>query len=107
MPRSHRSGAGGVARSASPIGRSINKGPARPRFRRTDHPVRSNWGGFAKSYWCRGHPSSARRPAWNGTVCRRCVPVCRRGQRVVLFHWLRFRDQICRRKWDFWRGHLV
>src|SRR5262249_49771644 len=49
MPRSHQSGADGVVR------------PARPRFRRADHPVRSNLGGFAKSYWCRGHPSSARR----------------------------------------------
>src|SRR6266566_748434 len=38
MPRSHRSGADGVARSASPIGRSLNRRPARPRFRRADHP---------------------------------------------------------------------
>src|SRR6266516_533167 len=42
MTRSHRQlnrswrGADGVARSASPIGRSLSKRPARLRFRRTD-----------------------------------------------------------------------
>jgi len=43
------SGADGVARSASPTGRSLKRRPARPGFRRTDHPGASR------------HPSSARR----------------------------------------------
>src|SRR5436190_1398587 len=38
ISRSHRNGADGVTRSASPIGRSLNRRPARPRFRRADHP---------------------------------------------------------------------
>src|SRR5947199_6250576 len=46
-------GADGVARSASPIGRSLNRRPAEI-FRRADHPG-------ATARWLSRHPSSARR----------------------------------------------
>src|SRR2546426_9387036 len=54
-------GADGVARSASPIGRSLNRRPAK-RFGRTDHP------GAPASIKLSRHPSSARRGMRSGVL---------------------------------------
>src|SRR2546429_8088624 len=56
----------GVARSASPIGRSLSRGPAR-RFGRADHP------GAPASIKLSRHPSSARRGILEGVREKKLV----------------------------------